>query len=339
MRSYFLKYLYSHVSKSMGAGLLAALLLSFAVGCGGTKPQTPAASTSTPPATSASSATPAPTTTPTSTPSPSTTPAPAPHGPVIVVAEENHGYSSVIGNSAMPYLNSLAQQYGLATQFYANFHPSIGNYFMITTGQMVTVDDTYTATVPVDNLVRHLVAAGKTWKSYAESLPSSGGPVYPNSGAYLERHNPFTYFSDVRNSSTQQQNVVDFSQFKADLNAGTLPDFSFVVPNSSDDAHNGTAGTADAWLQQNIGPVLSSTQFQNGGLLIVWFDEAETTDTTHGGGHVAVVMAGPNVKTGFQSTTLYQHQDLLNTIANYMGIDPNIGGAGTANNMSEFFKP
>ena len=52
--------------------------------------------------------------------------------------EENHSYSSVIGNAAMPYLNRLASQYGLATQYYANTHPSIGNYFMLTTGQMVT---------------------------------------------------------------------------------------------------------------------------------------------------------------------------------------------------------
>ena len=33
---------------------------------------------------------------------------------VFVLVEENHSYESVIGNSAMPYFNSLAQQYGLA---------------------------------------------------------------------------------------------------------------------------------------------------------------------------------------------------------------------------------
>src|SRR5215470_11350593 len=62
-------------------------------------------------------------------------------GHVVVVVEENHSYSSVIGNSAMPYLNSLANQYGLATQYFANTHPSIPNYFWLTTGQYVTLDD------------------------------------------------------------------------------------------------------------------------------------------------------------------------------------------------------
>src|SRR3982074_1946682 len=95
-------------------------------------------------------------------------------GHVVVVVEENQSYSDVIGNSSMPYLNALARQYGLATQYYANTHPSIGNHFMMTTGQILTNDD---GQVPqsfpgaADNVVRELVAAGKTWKDYAEDLP------------------------------------------------------------------------------------------------------------------------------------------------------------------------
>ena len=85
-------------------------------------------------------------------------------GHVVLLLEENHSYSSVIGNSSMPYLNSLAQKYGLATQYFANTHPSIGNYFELTTGQIITNNDYYTGTVTADNVVRHLLTAGKTWK-------------------------------------------------------------------------------------------------------------------------------------------------------------------------------
>jgi len=73
---------------------------------------------------------------------------------------------------------------------------------MLTTGQLVTNDDGFAGTVGVDNIIRELITAGKTWKSYAESLPSTGytgGDVYP----YAKRHNPFSYFTDVVNSSTQ----------------------------------------------------------------------------------------------------------------------------------------
>src|SRR5712671_1215311 len=136
---------------------------------------------------------------------------------VVLVVEENHGYSDVIGNSAMPYLNSLASKYGLATQYFANVHPSIGNYFMLTTGQTPTLDDGFTGTVDVDNIVRELLAAKKTWKSYAESLPSPGflGEVYP----YKKSHNPFAYLTDVLNSSAQTQNLVSMSQFNADVSS------------------------------------------------------------------------------------------------------------------------
>jgi len=60
---------------------------------------------------------------------------------VFLVVEENHSFSQVMGNGAMPYLNSLAGKYGLATQYYADVHPSIGNYFMLTTGQPETLNE------------------------------------------------------------------------------------------------------------------------------------------------------------------------------------------------------
>src|SRR5207302_11314501 len=84
---------------------------------------------------------------------------------VVIVLEENHSYSSMIGSSSMPYLNSLASKYTLATNYYANTHPSIGNYFMLTTGQIITNNDSYTGTVTSDNIVRRIMTAGKTWKS------------------------------------------------------------------------------------------------------------------------------------------------------------------------------
>src|SRR2546425_7721069 len=91
---------------------------------------------------------------------------------IVMVVEENTDYTSVIGSSSMPYLNGLAQQYGLATQYYANTHPSIGNYFMMTVGTIITNDDSYGSVVTDDNVIRQLLAAGKTWKAYAEDLPS-----------------------------------------------------------------------------------------------------------------------------------------------------------------------
>jgi len=274
-------------------------------------------------------------------------------GPVILVVEENHGFSTVINSSTppMPFLNSLAQQFGLATQYFANTHPSINNYFEMTAGSDTIAPppdpDNFAGPVSADNLVRHLTAAGKTWKAYAESLPSVGY-IGGDSGAYLHHHNPLSYFTDVINDSAQRNNLVPFDQFSADLNAGALPSFSFVAPNVNDDAHNCPVNmpvcldtdklkAADDWLQAHINPVLSNPQFKNNGLLLIVFDEAEETDLAHGGGQVALVIIGPKVKTAFRSTTFYQHQDLLRMIAAYIGIDGNIGDAAKASAMTEFF--
>jgi hypothetical protein len=254
---------------------------------------------------------------------------------VFVVVEENHSYSSVIGSASMPYLNSLANKYGLSTQYYANTHPSIGNYFMMTAGQIVTTNDSMCSTVTQDNIVRHLLSAGKTWKAYAESLPSAGYTgcgVYP----YVKRHNPLAYFSDVANSS-EKYNLVPFTKFATDRANNTLPNFSFIVPNLLHDAHDGSLSTADSWLKTNIAPLIASATFQKDGILIIVFDESAGSDTQHGGGHVAAVVIGPKVKVGSKSTTLYQHQNMLKTVMKALGLSSFPGAASGATGMTDFF--
>jgi phosphatidylinositol-3-phosphatase len=266
---------------------------------------------------------------------------------VVLLLEENHSYSSVIGSQSMPYLNSLAAQNGLATQYFANTHPSIGNYFMLTTGQIVTNNDALNSTVSVDNLVRHLLTAGKTWKSYAESLPSvgyTGSDVYP----YARHHNPLSYFSDVANSSVQKLNLVPFSHFAGDLANHQLPNFSFIIPNMNHDGHDCPTGptgctdaqklaTADSWLKTNIAPLLSNPAFQQDGILIIVFDESVDTDTAHGGGHIVAIVIGPGIKKGSKSATLYQHQNVLRTVLDGLGISAYPGAAATAADMADLF--
>jgi len=256
---------------------------------------------------------------------------------VFIVVEENHSYSSVIGSSEMPYLNRLATTYAYAKGYYANTHPSIGNYFMLTAGENVTNDDRSSAEVAADNIVRHLVKAGKTWKEYSEDLPSVGYTGGDN-GGYTEHHNPLSYFSDVRESSTEAQNLVPFAQFSIDLANHRLPNYGFIVPNDSDNAHDGTLAQADSWLQAKIDPLIMSSDFNSpgGGLLIIVFDESFDSDTVNGGGHVAWVVVGPNVKKGFTSAASYQHESTLRFMSEAIGLTDFPGAAATAPDMEEF---
>jgi phosphatidylinositol-3-phosphatase len=75
-------------------------------------------------------------------------------------------------------------------------------------------------------------------------------------------------------------NLVPFSQFASDLATGHLPDFSFILPNVKNDAHDGSLSQADRWLQSNIGPLISHPIFQQDGLLVSVFDESDQSDST-----------------------------------------------------------
>lgn len=265
-----------------------------------------------------------------------------------MVVEENHSYEQVIGNPVMPYLNSLAQQGALATQYYANLHPSIPNYFALTTGGTWTIDDSFSGPLPADNLAREISAAGKTWKSYAEDLPSSGY-LGTTVGNYIKHHNPFAYFSDVVNNSAQAANIVPFGHFAADLNAGALPAFSFVVPNALDDAHDCPAGVtcsdndllsrADQWLKANIAPLLSNPQFQKSGLLLIVFDESILLDLRNGGGRVPLVAVGPKARAGAQSAVSYNHVNTLKSVCEVLALLTCPGAAASASGEDDLIQP
>lgn len=265
-----------------------------------------------------------------------------------MIVLENKSYADVIGNPAAPYLNSLAQQYALATNYFADTHPSLGNYFMLTVGDKVTtVGDAYAGTVTEDNVVHELAAAGKTWKSYAQSLPSVGflGTGTP---PYARNHNPFTYFSDVQGDPAQQQNVVPITQLPQDLGSNGLPSFAFLIPDNVNNGHDCPSSptcttdekvsASDAWLQANVQPVLQNAAFQQSGVLVVVWDESEATDLANGGGHVAAILVGSKVKRGYQSTTFYQHESLLRMLLKQLGVTSYPNAAASAPDMDEFFQ-
>lgn len=272
---------------------------------------------------------------------------------VYIVAEENRSYEEIVGSPDMPYLNSLFAKGALATQFYANEHGSLENYLLVTSGQYITHNNSTTAVFNVDNLDRHLIQMGMTFKSYAQSLPYSGYTgLY--SGAYMKRHAPLPYYTDMANSSLIK-NHQSSNHMPTDIANGALPNFAFITPDGNHDLHNCPSGirvckqTADAWLKSNIGPLLASKEFQPGGdgVLIIWTDEADlSTDNrcsatilTGCGGRIVVSMIGPQVKAGYKSVATYHQQSVLRTILELFG---ETGGfpaaANTAPAMGEFFK-
>lgn len=259
---------------------------------------------------------------------------------------ENQKEDAILGNPFMPYLSKLATDNAYAAQFYANVHPSLGNYFMLTAGDLISNDLNFDKTVDQDNIIRAIIKAGKSWKAYEESIPSVGylgdGP-YP----YVKTHNPAAYYSDVRNDPAQAAHMVGFDQLHADLASGNLPDFMFIEPNQINTMHDCPGGGTncdndhrlsggDNWARQQVSAIINSAAFQKDGLLIITFDESWDSDSASGGGHVLTILVGPAVKKQFVSNSFYQHQSILRTICETVGV-PCMGAATSAPPMAEFF--
>ena len=148
---------------------------------------------------------------------------------------------------------------------------------------------------------------------------------------------PLSYLSDVLNTSAQKLNLVPFTQFASDLTTGKFASYSFITPNLCNDAHDCSLATADKWLKTHIDPLVRSASFQNGDLLVIVFDESGS-DNTHGGGRVAWIAVSPQFsRSGYKSTTLYQHASTLRLMMQGLGLTLYPGKAKSAPSMTEFF--
>ncbi|WP_182886731.1 alkaline phosphatase family protein [Microbispora sp. H10885] len=241
----------------------------------------------------------------------------------VVVVFENHAYSQIIGSSSAPYINSLKSGGANLTAFYAETHPSQPNYFAMFSGstQGITDDSCYTpgfSSKP--NLASELIAAGRSWASYNETLPSQGSTTC-SSGNYARKHNPWFGFSNVPTST-----AYTFAQFPTDFTK--LPTVSFVVPNLCSDMHDCSVSTGDTWLKNKLGAYATWAKTHNS-LLVVTFDE----DNRLSGNRIATVLYGQPVRAGSSSGTTYNHYNLLRTIEDMYGT-AHAGNAASASAVS-----
>ncbi|MEO7260816.1 MAG: alkaline phosphatase family protein [Jatrophihabitantaceae bacterium] len=290
------------------AVLLAAVLASSACGSIGgrgsadnrpsSRPQPPSASA--PGAGSASASTSV------STPNAASSPAAVPQfDHIVVVVEENHAYTDIIGRASAPFLNSLAERGALLTQSYAITYPSQPNYLAMFSGStqgLTSNSCPHSYTGP--NLASALLAAGRTFTGYSEDLPAVGFTGC-SSGDYVRKHNPWVNFTNLPDSVNQPMTAFprNFSQ---------LPTVAFVIPNLANDMHDGSVAQGDRWLQAHLGEYADWSTTHNS-LLIVTADE---DDKDHGN-RIATIIAGAHVKPGRHSVRIDHYGLLATLLANY----------------------
>ncbi len=243
---------------------------------------------------------------------------------IVIVVEENHGYSEIIGSSQAPYINTLADEGASFTSSHAITHPSQPNYLALFSGSTQGItDDSCPHTFSAANLGSELIAAKKTFIGYSEGLPSTGSTVC-TSGEYARKHAPWTDFSNVPSSDN-----VPFSKFPTSY--ANLPTISFVIPDLLDDMHDGTIQQGDSWLQTHLQGYVTWAKTNNS-LLIVTFDEDQGTTSNQ----IATIFVGPMVKPGKYSENI-NHYNVLRTLEAIYGL-PYAGKSASSTTITDVWQ-
>src|SRR3984957_4279833 len=194
---------------------------------------------------------------------------------VVVVMEENYAYAKIIGSALAPTFTALAKDTFCANMTLATAitHPSEPNYLDLFSGynQGILVDQSGPPSGgPLNdcNLGSSIIQAGYTFIGYAEDQPSPGWDQ-GDAGNYYTKHCPWINWIGAGVPSPY-----DSIPLKSDLpmfpigtyfpdsnHYSTLPNMAWVIPNSINDMHDGSASTAipngDNWFKKNMMPLVS----------------------------------------------------------------------------------
>src|SRR5215469_10146924 len=260
---------------------------------------------------------------------------------VFLIIMENENYNQVVGNQFAPILNALAKDYAVATNYTGVADPSEPNYVAMLGGDTfgISSDDPYFfpgQTVNADNLMSQLEAAGKTWRGYFQNMPYAGyrGYCYPDKcngipdadTLYVAKHNGIPNFSNMQ-TPAELGKMFPLEQLSADLTAGTVPNFSYIVPNECQDMHgappwcvdSGSTGSVqqssliaqgDKFVGSVVNQITSSSMWQSGNnAIVVTFDEGNTANS-----QILTIVITSHGPRSVQDKTSFNHFSLLASI-------------------------
>ena len=256
-------------------------------------------------------------------------PAPSPpsaYDQVIWIVMENHSYDQIIGSSDAPYLNKLAGEFGLATNFYAEGHPSLPNYIAMTSGSTQGIsDDNPPADHPLDvSSIFSLLPGGES-RSLEESMPANCQKT--DSGEYAVRHNPQAYYTNLA------PDCAAYNVPLSDLPALQVR-FTFITPNLIHDMHDGTVADGDTWLSTFMPTLLASAEYAAGraGVFITWDEDDDLS-----GNDIPTLVIAPSIAPGTKVAERLDHYAMLRATQEMLNLSPLLGNAATAADLRAAF--
>jgi phospholipase C len=147
----------------------------------------------------------------------------------------------------------------------------------------------------------------------------------------MTAHNPFIMYKDITSNATRcDAHDLPLSSWTADVQNNSIPNYSFIAFNNTNDGHNGSGQaaeirTGDAWLQSWLTPLINDSAIFSTTAFLITFDEdaiaSHPAPPTNGsyGGHVYMVIVSP-YSLGLTSDAFYNTTSLLTTAEWLLGI-------------------
>jgi acid phosphatase len=242
---------------------------------------------------------------------------------------ENTDYSAAAGN---PDQQFLAKQGITLTNYFAATHPSEPNYCAAAGGDTFGMDNDDFHSIPADvaTVVDLLETKGITWAEYQEDIPFPGfqGYNYSNqetfANDYVRKHDPLILYKSITNNATRRELIKDFDAFHKDVAAKTLPQWAFMTPNMTNDAHDTNVTFASSWLRSFLTPLMSNEYFMNNTLILLTFDENESYGIQNKMFSILMGGAIPANLKGTKDNTFYNHYSTIASVSQNWGL-PSLG--------------
>jgi hypothetical protein len=250
--------------------------------------------------------------------SPMTSALPTPIQHVVVVLMENQNYSTVL--STGPFEAYLARTYASASNDYSVHHYSIPAYLAATSG----IDSTGYSVYNDQNLGDLADAANRTWAAFEQGMPQVCDRTTNWSDGYDDAHNPFVMYKDIESNATRcDAHDLTWSSWTNDVGLSSIPNYSFITPNTTDDDHNSTIPVGDAWLKSWLSPLVNDSAIFSNTAFLISYDESgdDSSPSVNGssGGHVYAVVVSPYSR-GLSSNVFYNTFSLLTTAEWLLGL-------------------
>src|SRR5262249_41271355 len=132
------------------------------------------------------------------------------------------------------------------------------------------------------------------WRSYQESISGKVCPLQgedPPSGpqvghGYRPKHNPFVFFDTLTNGFDPNDAECiahnrPLTELSTDLQSNAVARFNFISPNLCNDMHDtcdpqgDQVRQGDDFLSVMVPQIMSSQAYQDGGLIVIVWDECE----------------------------------------------------------------